>query len=134
MIEQKPTSLNPFEESEGEEEEEESATNPFTENSASNDSTNALTASQSFNPFDSTDSVKSEKKSDTLPVKNRRAPPPPSRRIKSDMSNIERPFYTGTPPSSPEEQRKGTERAITPPPESLDTSASSSLTASPSTQ
>lgn len=134
VIEQKPASLNPFEESEGEEEEEESATNPFTENSASNDSTNALTASRSFNPFDSTDSVKSEKKSDTLPVKKRRAPPPPSRRIKSDMSNIERPFYTGTPPSSPEEQRKGTERAITPPPESLDTSASSSLTASPSTQ
>lgn len=132
VIEQKPASLNPFEESE--EEEEESSTNPFTENSASNDSSNALAASQSFNPFDSSDSVKPEKKSDTLPVKKRRAPPPPSGRAKSDMSNKERPLYTGTPPSSPEEQRKGTERAITPPPESLDTSASSSLTASPSIQ
>lgn len=130
VIEQKPVSLNPFEESE----EEEEATNPFTENSASNDSTNALTASQSVNPFDSLDSVKPEKKSDILPVKKRRAPPPPSGRSKSDMSNKERPLYTGTPPSSPEEQRKRAERAITPPPESLDTSASSSLTASPSIQ
>nr|XP_022330026.1 EH domain-binding protein 1-like isoform X4 [Crassostrea virginica] len=42
--------------------------------------------------------------------------------------------FCGTPPSSPEEQRKRTERALTPPPESLDTSASSSLTASPSKQ
>lgn len=130
MIEQKPVSLNPFEESE----EEEEAANPFTENSASNDSTNALTASQSVNPFDSLDSVKPEKKSDILPVKKRRAPPPPSGRSKSDMSNKERPLYTGTPPSSPEEQRKRAERAITPPSESLDTSASSSLTASPSIQ
>lgn len=130
VIEQKPVSLNPFEESE----EEEEATNPFTENSASNDSTNALTASQSVNPFDSLDSVKPEKKSDILPVKKRRAPPPPSGRSKSDMSNKERPLYTGTPPSSPEEQRKRAERAITPPSESLDTSASSSLTASPSIQ
>eukprot|EP00105_Crassostrea_gigas_P011825 XP_011427651.1 PREDICTED: EH domain-binding protein 1 isoform X3 [Crassostrea gigas] len=42
--------------------------------------------------------------------------------------------FCGTPPSSPEEQRKRAERAITPPSESLDTSASSSLTASPSIQ
>ncbi|XP_056021419.1 EH domain-binding protein 1-like isoform X2 [Ostrea edulis] len=131
VIKQKPAPLNPFDESE---EEDVNATNPFFESSASSDSKNALNTSQSFNPFDSTDTVESEKKSNTLPVKKRRAPPPPSVRAKSDISNTERPLYTGTPPSSPEQERKSTERAITPPPESLDTSASSSLTASPSKQ
>lgn len=53
--------------------------------------------------------------------------------ITSEFAKLES-HHDGTPPSSPEEQRKRAERAITPPPESLDTSASSSLTASPSIQ
>ncbi|XP_056021424.1 EH domain-binding protein 1-like isoform X8 [Ostrea edulis] len=53
--------------------------------------------------------------------------------ITSELSKLEC-SNDGTPPSSPEQERKSTERAITPPPESLDTSASSSLTASPSKQ
>ncbi|XP_061165759.1 EH domain-binding protein 1-like isoform X2 [Saccostrea echinata] len=131
-IEKKPVSLNPFDESD--DEEDDSATNPFYEKNSTNDSSTALTTSQSYNPFETADSVEPEKKTNTLPVKKRRAPPPPSVRAKSEISNTKRPLYTGTPPSSPEEQRKVTERAITPPPESLDTSASSSLNASPSRQ
>ncbi|XP_034326498.2 EH domain-binding protein 1-like isoform X9 [Crassostrea angulata] len=53
--------------------------------------------------------------------------------ITSEFAKLES-HHDGTPPSSPEEQRKRAERAITPPSESLDTSASSSLTASPSIQ
>ncbi|XP_062568656.1 EH domain-binding protein 1-like isoform X1 [Saccostrea cucullata] len=131
LIEKKPASLNPFDESD-EEEEDDDATNPFNEKNSTNDSTTPLTTSQSYNPFETAGSVEPEKKTNTLPVKKRRAPPPPSVRAKSEISNTKRPLYTGTPPSSPEEQRK--ERAITPPPESLDTSANSSLNASPAKQ
>ncbi|XP_062568661.1 EH domain-binding protein 1-like isoform X6 [Saccostrea cucullata] len=52
--------------------------------------------------------------------------------LASDISKLSSNQDDGTPPSSPEEQRK--ERAITPPPESLDTSANSSLNASPAKQ